>query len=263
MSKTLILSDIHFSKPSSSASRTDMFAPLLNGVDTLILNGDTAETLSQKMSAHSIEMTEELISFANDSGVKVVLITGNHDPDISKTHFVYEFEKRVLVMHGHAVLDGVAPWSWRSKHLKELLRMYPAPKTLEEALELTTQVSQQVGSDAMESKKPSTFKLAILAVPAVFQILKSWYNFPSLTCKFLKQFAPETRVCITGHTHRKGIWIRNHVVIINTGCFGKLAFPSSPLGVVLDHKKGMVLVHRVQKKNDAFKLSKAIAEIAV
>ena len=263
MSKTLILSDIHFSNPSSSARSAQMFMPLFDGIDRIILNGDTAEALSKRMSDSSITLTEELISLASQSGIDVVLITRNHDPDVSKTHHVYEFEKRVLIMHGHAVLDGVAPWSWRSKYIKELMRKYPTPQTLDEMLEQVTESSQQVGTDEMESNKPSTLKMASLAVPAVFHILKSWFIYPTLTYNFLKQFAPETKVCITGHTHRRGIWIRDHVVIINTGCFAKYAFPSRPLAVLLDSVQRTVHAHSIKTTRDGFKLTKPLCEFNV
>ena len=240
-----------------------MLAPLLHGIDTLMLNGDTAETLSKKMSAQSIAMTEELVSVASEADIEVVLITGNHDPDISKRHHATEFDKRVLIMHGHAVLDGIAPWSWRSKHIRELKSQQADPDTLEDILELVTEVSQQVGSETMEAKRPSTMRMASLAAPAVFHILKSWYNFPTLTCKFLKQYAPETKVCITGHTHRQGIWIRDNSVIINTGCFGKLPFPSRPLGVILDRNQNAVYVHPIKVKKGVFQLAKSICKIIV
>ena len=263
MSKTLILSDIHFSKPSSSALSPQMFTPLFNEIDALILNGDTAETLSEQMSAPSVAMTEELISLASRSGVEVELITGNHDPDISKTHHVHAFEDRVLVMHGHAVLDGVAPWSWRSKHIKKMVSDRLIPASLDEVLELITEVSQQVGTDSIESNKPSTLKMASLAVPAVFHILKSWFNFPTLTYNFLKRYSPHTKVCVTGHTHRKGVWKRDDVVIINTGCFGRYAFPSKPLAVILDDKNRTVKVHPIKTISGEFELAKSLCEFAV
>ncbi len=263
MSKTLILSDIHFSNPSSSALSAHMFTPLFAGIDRIILNGDTAETLSKRMSASSITLTEELISLTTQSGIDVVLVTGNHDPDVSKIHHVYEFEKRMLIMHGHAVLDGVAPWSWRSKYIKEIMRKNPVPNTLNEMLEQITEASQQVGTDDMESNKPSTLKMASLAFPAVFHILKSWFNFPTLTYNFLKQYAPETKVCITGHTHRRGVWIRDDVVIINTGCFAKYAFPSRPLAVLLDAVQRTVHVHSIKTTRDGFNLAKSLCEFDV
>ena len=263
MSKTLTLSDIHFSKPSSSALSPQMFTPLFNQIDTLILNGDTAETLSVKLSAPSVELTEELISLASNSGVEVVLITGNHDPDISKTHHVHAFEDRVLIMHGHAVLDGVAPWSWRSKHIKKMVSDRQAPASLDEVLELIAEVSQQVGTDSIEANKPSTLKMASLAVPAVFHILKSWFNFPTLTYNFLKRYSPNTKVCITGHTHRKGVWVRDDVIIINTGCFGRYAFPSKPLAVILDDENRTVNVHSIKTISGEFELAESLCEFAV
>ncbi len=263
MSKTLILSDIHFSKPSSSALSAKMFTPLFTDVDALILNGDTAETLSKKMSAPSIALTEDLISLASKSGIKVELITGNHDPDISKTHHVFKFEKRVLVMHGHAVLDGVAPWSWRCKHIKELMSNQPSPKSIDEVLEQISEVSRQVGTDAMESNKPSIIKMTLLGIPAVFHIIKTWFNYPTITYKFLQQYAPKTNVCITGHTHRQGVWIRNDVVIINTGCFAKYALPSSPLAVVLDSIQRTVTVHSIKTTHEGFELAKSLCEFTI
>ncbi len=263
MSKTLILSDIHFANSSSSANSPQALLPLLDDVNTLILNGDTAETLSKKLRGYSVAMTEELIALANETGVEVVLVTGNHDPDISQTDYMERMDKRVLIMHGHAILEGIAPWSWRAPLISSYMKTRPSPDSLDSVLSLVTETALQVGTDAIESKMPSTLRLLAMAPSSVFHILKSWMTFPRRTHEFLKKYSPNTTVCITGHTHRQGVWHRDGVVIINTGCFGKCSFPSAPLAVLLDDEQRSVIVKRIKKTKGCFTRSKTIAEIQV
>ncbi|MCH2146574.1 MAG: hypothetical protein MK073_01985, partial [Phycisphaerales bacterium] len=67
----------------------------------------------------------------------------------------------------------------------------------------------------------------------------------------------------TGHTHRRGVWIRDDVVIINTGCFAKYAFPSRPLAVLLDAVQRTVHVHSIKTTRDGFNLAKSLYEFDV
>ena len=117
MSKTLILSDIHFCKNGSSVPSFESLRALWQGFDNLILNGDTAETLSSTLAEPSIQLTELLVEAANDDKIKVTLLGGNHDPDISDIDYVYLLQEKVLVFHGHAAFQDIAPWSWRSPYI--------------------------------------------------------------------------------------------------------------------------------------------------
>ena len=91
MGKTLILSDIHFCDNNGSVPSFEALQPLWQGCDTLILNGDTASTLSSKLAAPSIKKTEQLVDAANKDSVKTILLGGNHDPDISIVNHVESF----------------------------------------------------------------------------------------------------------------------------------------------------------------------------
>ena len=118
MGKTLILSDIHFCDNKGSVPSFEAIQPLWQGCDALILNGDTAETLSSKLAKPSIQETELLVDAASKDGVQTTLLGGNHDPDISNVDHVYFHNENVLVFHGHAAFKGVAPWSWRAPHIE-------------------------------------------------------------------------------------------------------------------------------------------------
>ena len=69
---------------------------------------------------------------------------------------------------------------------------------------------------------------------AIVQVLHYWHVFPKLVSRFVKDYSPQARFAILGHTHRPGIWHVDDRVIINTGAFG---FPGKPLAVCLQDNR--------------------------
>ena len=92
-----LLSDLHFRDSSSRLRRLEDLEPLLAGVDTLWLNGDTCDNQSGLPAAAVAEM----LAFFRGRVPVVRFITGNHDPDISC---------RPLARHGRRPALGRA---WR------------------------------------------------------------------------------------------------------------------------------------------------------
>lgn len=251
MSRTLILSDIHFCRWSTKIQSIDQLQPLWQGCDSLVLNGDTAEMHSPKHAKKSKEMARSLVDAAIDDGLKATLICGNHDPSISGVDYLWLCDKRVLVIHGHASFKGVAPWSWRSKHIARSRQeqLESGGDGFEEQIAAVRTASIQAATGAFANHRPGPVHMAMLGFPAVFHILLGWWRFPSLTTQWAQRFAPSAKYIITGHTHHAGIWNRNGRIIINTGCFG---FPSHPRAVVIDGER--IVVHKIVKRDNDYSL---------
>lgn len=103
-----ILSDLHLglkAAPSPAA-----IAPLLEGVDELILNGDAAECASARYAAAGKDALEDLARRARSAGAALVRIEGNHDPGTGEL-IAMRAEGAVAITHGHAFHPAIAPWS--------------------------------------------------------------------------------------------------------------------------------------------------------
>jgi len=200
----------------------------------VVLNGDTAEAHAAHLSEESKQLASELIALATNDGVHTTYICGNHDPIESDHDFMWFCENRVLVFHGHAAFKTLAPWSWRSKFIASVRKKYlqESGDGFHEQLAAVRKASFDAASGVFESSRPSKVRMAMLGIPAAIQVLLGWQQFPSLTSRWVDQYAPSAKFVVVGHTHHAGIWKRNGRVIINTGCFG---FPSHPRAVVIDN----------------------------
>jgi len=256
MSKILILSDIHFCKNGSSVQSYESIRSLWVGFDTLILNGDTAETLSSTLADPSIQLTESLVDAATEDGLQVILLGGNHDPDISNCDHVYLLNEKILVFHGHVAFQGVAPWSWRSPHIQQLRKDHIRSRGdgFMAQLEAVRAASSSVRMKVFEKNRPSYFGLLMFAIPSMFQVLRGWVVFPSLISDWVNAYSPQSSVIITGHTHRPGIWKRGNKTIINTGCFGLRGFPARPKAVVVEGQQ--ISLFTLQKRGGAYGLGR-------
>jgi predicted phosphodiesterase len=256
MSKTLILSDIHFCRSRSPNKSAKAFYNLLNGFDALVLNGDTTEDHSLLTIESSKEQTDALISFASKEGIQTSLICGNHDPVTSDIDHVWFCDKSVLVFHGHAAFPGIAPWNWRSKYMRKSREEFLSinGNGFDEQLDAVRQASFEAASGKFKDHRPSLPHMLMLGMPAVFHILNGWRKYPKLVSDWVEQYAPTAKFIITGHTHHAGIWKQNNLVIINTGCFG---FPSHPRAVVLENNT--ITVHRLASSNGNYSLGRVCA----
>ncbi len=256
MGKTLIISDIHFCKRSSTVNSPEQLRPLWQGFDVLILNGDTSELHSATHAEASKLAAEELKSKTIEDNVQLTMICGNHDPTISKTEYVWFRDKSVLVFHGHAPIAGVAPWSWRCKHIAEnnQIQINKTGDGFQEQLQATRVASTLAATGAFKHHRPKPSHMLMLSVPAAYKVLRCWWNYPSLVAKWIEQFAPSAKFVITGHTHHAGIWNRNGITIINTGCFG---FPSHPRAVIIEDDT--LIVRKLSKRGGVYEFGRACA----
>lgn len=251
MSSILVLSDLHLCKWLSNVSDVSQLRTLWRGFDELILNGDTEETYSSRNSVKSKMATAKLIKIAEDDGLKVRILNGNHDPMISDNHYYSSHNDTVLIFHGHAIFPEVAPWTWYGKtiasHRRKLIN--ELGDSFESQLLATQLASEKSASGGKNKNKPTRLTLPIRVVWCVHRILRAWKDFPKLSADWIASYAPTSKFVVVGHTHRAGIWEIDGRVYINMGCFG---FPSHPLAVVIENNT--LRCFRVLKKNNSFYL---------
>ena len=259
MGKTLILSDIHFCKKSSTCTDAVQLRSLWQDCSTLILNGDTTQEFGMHSAEQSKKCTDELVRLATEDGVSTILICGNHDPQY-KNHHVWLQDSSVLVTHGHIAFEGVAPWSWRAPHIAKAKETYLAESGdgFEEQLVAIQKASTDAATGAFHSRRPSTFGLICIAIPCALKVLIGWASFPTRMYKWATKYAPSAKVIITGHTHRAGTWKRGGTTIINTGCFG---FPSHPRAVVIENN--LLTVYKIKKVNGDFTFAQSCFALRV
>ena len=227
---TLILSDLHLGHHASRIRDPEQLAPILRETKTVVLNGDTAELRHQIDRPVGRGLAANLARVCHSSGAKAIFINGNHDPVISQIDHLDLAEGQMLVTHGDMLFLGIAPWSRRA---------YAYRKVHRRALD-------QLGPDALLNfekrllaTKRTTLKLQLLEEPTTqgqfrglgliarqlwppfrpLMILHAWWNTPQLGAGLLRDFRPETRFLLIGHTHYPGCWNRSGRVIINTGSF--------------------------------------------
>ncbi|MBC8522377.1 metallophosphoesterase family protein [PVC group bacterium] len=255
MSRILILSDLHLCKRISNIESVSELRPLWQGFDELILNGDTEETYSLRYGKNSKVATRTLIKTAEDDGLRVRLLNGNHDPMISESNHYSSHDNRVLVMHGHVVLLEVTPWTWYGKkialHRQELIK--ESDDSFESQLLTTQLASDRSASSRGKKNRPPLIALPYRIVWGILRILQVWKAFPKLTANWISRYAPKTKIVVVGHTHRAGIWKVQDLVIINTGCFG---FPSHPRAAIIENNT--LRVFRVRKKENAYYLDQEL-----
>jgi predicted phosphodiesterase len=253
MGKTLILSDIHFCKRGSTVKSVEQLRPLWQGFDSLILNGDTSELHSASHAEASKQAAADVKVATKRDGVKITFICGNHDPTISDIEHIWFHNTKTLVFHGHAPIEGVAPWSWRCKYIAENneSQIKETGDGFEEQLNATRTASTFAATGAFKQHRPAAPHMLMLSVPAVYKVIRCWWQYPSTVANWIHLYAPSAKFVITGHTHHAGIWKRQGITVINTGCFG---FPSHPRAVVIDSTT--ITVHKLTKKNGVYELGR-------
>jgi len=252
LSRILVLSDLHLCKKLSTIVKINELRPLWQGFDELILNGDTEETYSRRYASRSQAATRTLIKTAEDDGLRVRLLNGNHDPMISDQHALSLQQDKLLIMHGHVVFPEVAPWTWYAQKIKthRIELLLESEDSFQAQLEATRKASDRSAQSRATKNRPKLYEIPYRAIWCVAKILQTWIRCPSITERWLTTYAPKTKIVVVGHTHRAGIWEINNRIIINTGCF---AFPSHPRGVIIENNT--VKVFRIRKKNNEYYFS--------
>lgn len=226
------ISDLHYGHERCEAPPpAELAAQLLNGIGTLVVVGDLAETRSCPWQTEGLRLREELREQCRQRGVRLVEISGNHDPDIEPL-LVRFWDGKVIAMHGHALYKEVAPWSWeylRNKKLcQELIRSTPhaelAPR-LELSRKMCVLTTPIMRREGIRNKYLRGFLHCFWPPQRPWRIVWSWLTCARRAEQFAHRYFPQAEVVILGHFHRFGNWRFGKRRILNCGAWFKHATP--------------------------------------
>ena len=116
----MILSDTHLANPGRGAGSAKALRPLWEGASEVILNGDVAEIADEMLRGLAARQVLELQEMAEDDGVKLTFISGNHDPLLTDRRYLRLASREVFVTHGDILHPAISPWTDHAKHLQAL-----------------------------------------------------------------------------------------------------------------------------------------------
>ncbi|RME69012.1 MAG: hypothetical protein D6781_09605 [Verrucomicrobia bacterium] len=258
-----IVSDLHYAEHGSRLRRLDALAPLFDGVDRVVFNGDTLETRFLDVDAHTRERKAEFEAWAAPFGDRLIIISGNHDPDFGAHTYLELAAGAVLVTHGDIMFPEMAPWGWEARWYREeqarLLAAEPAQRrhSLDTRLAVCKRAILNIRDLSprypLRSSHPWKRRLRFLwSLRRVDEILKAWRRTPAAAAAIAETYRPEARVVVVGHTHRPGAWLVRGRHVINTG---SLVPPLGALAVDIDGDR--LEVRRMRMEADRLRLEAA------
>ncbi|MEI6232107.1 MAG: metallophosphoesterase [Planctomycetota bacterium] len=229
--KVLVLSDLHMgSKASRAAAHVDDIARVAAGFDRVILNGDTLDR------CYTTPITDERsLTFISDIQRTCAsrngppeLLTGNHDPVISKTHWTYDDESATLIFHGDCILDCTHPTKKSDQQLMAKLRerwneLGGRPvdfKTLHENYRAVQRLHMPSINPYKKPKTAFQYATSLIYPPRrPFDIIDYWMKAPGRALAVAKGFDKPVKHVVVGHTHRSGHWRIDGIDVYNTGSY--------------------------------------------
>jgi predicted phosphodiesterase len=262
-----ILSDLHFGDHASRVVRLKQVQPLLEGVSSLVLNGDTLDTRPGPHPAHTAECHAEVSAFFGQKVAKTTYLTGNHDPDLSPHHRLDLANGAVFVTHGDAFFDDIVPWSHDAPFIRQRLadEFARLPRELHDALDHRLAVFRRVALAIPQRHQSERNKLkyalhyladTVWPPLRLWRVFRAWKQAPVTAAAFARQHRPRARFVISGHTHRPGIWSPpSGPTVINTGSF------CPPLGgLCVDLTPERVIVRQIVGRGAEFRAGSTVAE---
>lgn len=267
-SLTRIISDLHYGDKASLVKDLGQIAPLLDGASRVLFNGDTLDTRPGPAPDHTARIVEELQTFTRQSPAEFVLLTGNHDPDISPHHFL-ELPGGLFVTHGDIVFDNIVPWGRDALVAGTLVNaerngIHDSVDKLARLLgahrRACAAIPQRHQAERHGLRYLSSFLTDTLWPPQrVWHILESWRTFPYRARRLLDEHRPQARFMISGHTHWPGIWHQpDGRIILNTGSYCP---PCGQLLIEFDDEH--LFVRHVRRKGGDFYPGRVVAEFAL
>jgi predicted phosphodiesterase len=264
-----ILSDVHFHHPASFAREARQLAPLLEGVRTVIFNGDTTELRFTKLRDLGLRSCEQLRALCAERGIEPIFVNGNHDPILSPMNLLDLSAGAVFVTHGDVLYQDISPWSdespvLRAAHMAELAKLpSEAFGDLEKRLSAVKQACMVFESHRSTLKSGMAGMIQSYAREAwppwrPLKIINAWRQLPRRAVALGRVFRPQARYIIVGHTHYAGVWRRGPRTIINTGSF-------MPHGgsYLVDLQDSQLSVRRINRHAHEFHPGKTIAQLPI
>ena len=258
--RIVVLSDLHLARPGRGAGSAEAVRPLWAGAEECILNGDVAEIADEKLRGPAARQVVKLLEYAEADGVKLTLISGNHDPLLTDRRYLRLANREVFLTHGDILHPAISPWT---EHAKELRRLHAdAVLSLDpdKARDIDHQLAACQHASAAQwdlfvkhgeaaRRRPDATRAHRLAglqdrltrktalAVKVAKAMYYWQTIPRRAMGFAQRFAPESRFFIFGHIHRAGLWRDTSPgtpdggrLIINTGAYQT---PRNPRAVVM------------------------------
>jgi predicted phosphodiesterase len=264
-----ILSDVHFHHPASFAREVGQLAPLLEGVKTVVFNGDTAELRFPKWRERGLRSCEQLRILCAERGIEPIFLNGNHDPLYSPINYLDLAHGAVLVTHGDLLFQDISPWSDESPvlhqaHLIELAKLPPEAFTdIEKRLAAVKQACMVFETHRSQLKSGMIGMIQSFTREAwppwrPLKILRAWQQAPHRAVAMGRVFRPQARYILIGHTHYAGIWRRGPRTVINTGSF-------MPHGgsYMVDLQDSQMTVRTIARRAGMFHPGKLLAELPI
>lgn len=223
-----IVSDLHVGEPHSRVPGVDRLAPLLEGTEHLVFNGDTLDTRFLELDPAARTHLAAFTAFTAAHPGRITVLTGNHDPDVSPLHHLDLENGRVLVTHGDILFPEMVPWGGEADHFRaeQARRLAALPAGERGLLETRLRVCKEVASD-LRHASPSRpggvghrWRRRWPTVRALFhahRIWRCWREMPDAAVRLVEIHRPTARIVILGHFHWPGVWHLRDRVAINTG----------------------------------------------
>lgn len=238
--RIVILSDTHLGRARGAVPAAEALRPLWQDATDLIINGDVAEVHHPRYRGRAAREVLRLAELCEADDVRLVLLSGNHDPFLSDVRHLILAGGDVFVTHGDVLHPAIAPWSPRAGRMRkahsEYLEQVPPEDRghLESMLEVSQHASHAEWEALAEEAARAKRRSMLLRPWKVAQVLWYWHVFPRLAARFLETHAPEARFGIFGHTHHPQVVTLGSRTIINTGYYG---FPGSPRAVTIEDRR--------------------------
>jgi UDP-2,3-diacylglucosamine pyrophosphatase LpxH len=274
-----IFSDLHLGDRGCRVHTLAQLAPLFDGADALVFNGDSLDTrpgpthlkaaaLAAANAANAARRTE-FLEFLARRAPPTTLLTGNHDPDISAQHTLDLSRGQIFVTHGDVFFDDIVPWSRdvpaiRADLAREFAALAPAERTqLVSRLAIFRRVCARVAQRHHTQRNSLRYVSGVLADIAwptrAIAVLRAWHEMPARAAAFVHTHRPQAHFLITGHTHRPGlVHVPGGLTIINTGSF---CAPASACAVDLTPDK--LILRRIAVRRGAFHFGRTLATFAL
>ena len=231
-----------------------MLAPLLEGVDRLVLAGDIWQ--QRKMGEgvqKALRMLTELTTMIEARGIALDLLRGNHDPT-GGAGVCWLANRQVLVTHGDAVYDDATPWSREignyRREVDAIVEKYrPVSHLAEACADRAREIAMTIRVVPLPRLPPplNFFATAFWPPSRPLEMIRVWRGMGDQGISFLKHSGEGARVLICGHFHRAGIWEKEGYLMVNTGAFMKGSQPW-----MVDLEDGAMIASGVRLKDGTF-----------
>ena len=246
--RVVILSDTHLAETGRGAGSPAALRPLWQGASRVIFNGDTAENGNPLRRWDSDEVVAELQDLCDADGVRLTLISGNHDPYVTDTHYVRLRGGEVFLTHGDALHFAIAPWADSARRLTRHHRDVVSEQSetegrgIDAKLLASKQASARQWWDEALAEEKNRGPVLGLSQKLLMAAKALWYwrTEPLRAMDFAAVYAPASRFFIFGHLHRSGMWRDTEAhegkgrVVINTGAY---RLPRWPRAVLIEGQR--------------------------